>query len=404
MDQPRTNSETVVVAIAALLLMALGYTVNVILSPFVLIGAILYLLYPFRDALLARRLMWLSAAVFLIWFLYSLLGLLTPFLVAFLFAYILNPFATRLEAKGFPRWASSLAAVILLIGVAVTVILFIIPPAAQQFKEIISGVTVIARDVSRLVKSGTLFNFLASYGVNVADAQTLITEQLSPRLETMLSTLFGGLFGFFTSVSSLALHLINIIIVPFLLFYMLKDFPNLLDGFLLLTDEDSRERVRSIGVKVDEVMGKYLRGAIIVAVIQGTIATVGLSLIGVNYSLVLGIMTGILNFIPYVGLLTSLVVSCFVALLSGEPILVKVIAVIALFLFQKLLEAGVLGPKIIGSKIGLHPVLLILSLLVFGYFLGLVGMLIAVPSTALLMVALNEWTSRREARTSTLRA
>ncbi len=404
MDQPRTNSETVVVAIAALLLMALGYTVNVILSPFVLIGAILYLLYPFRDTLLARRLMWLSAAVFLIWFLYSLLGLLTPFLVAFLFAYILNPFATRLEAKGFPRWASSLAAVILLIGVAVTVILFIIPPAAQQFKEIISGVTVIAQDVSRLVKSGTLFNFLASYGVNVADAQTLITEQLSPRLETMLSTLFGGLFGFFTSVSSLALHLINIIIVPFLLFYMLKDFPNLLDGFLSLIDEDRRERVRSIGGKVDEVMGKYLRGAIIVAIIQGTIATVGLSLIGVNYSLVLGIMTGILNFIPYVGLLTSLVVSCFVALLSGEPILVKVIAVIALFLSQKLLEAGVLGPKIIGSKVGLHPVLLILSLLVFGYFLGLVGMLIAVPSTALLMVALNEWTSRREARTSTLRA
>jgi predicted PurR-regulated permease PerM len=84
--------------------------------------------------------------------------------------------------------------------------------------------------------------------------------------------------------------------------------------------------------------------------------------------------------------------------------LVKVIAVIALFLSQKLLEAGVLGPKIIGSKVGLHPVLLILSLLVFGYFLGLVGMLIAVPSTALLIVALNEWTSRREARISTLRA
>ncbi len=106
-------------------------------------------------------------------------------------------------------------------------------------------------------------------------------------------------------------------------------------------------------------------------------------------------MTGVLNFIPYIGLVTSLVVASIVALFSGEPVLTKVLAVVILYLSQKLLEATVLGPKIIGPQVGLHPVLLILCLLLFGYFLGFVGLLIAVPATALLLSALEAWESHR---------
>ncbi|MEK9135795.1 MAG: AI-2E family transporter, partial [Bacteroidota bacterium] len=353
----------------------------------------------FRQALLALRVMWLASALFLLWFLHSLSGVLAPFVVAFLLAYILNPLVSQLEARRFPRWASSLVSVCLLIGLVVLVAIFVVPPAIQQFEGIISGVTAIVQDVSAMLQSGRLFEFLSQYGVPVEKTQSFVVEQLSPRLEKLLSTLFEGLFGFVSGFSSVVLHLINIIIIPFLLFYMLKDFPHMLDGFALLAPSESRNRVREIGSKVDEILGRYFRGAIIVAIIQGTISAIGLTVIGVKYSLVLGIMTGILNFIPYVGLLASLAVSCIVALLSGEPIFIKVIGVVVLYLSQKLLEAGVLGPKIVGTKVGLHPVMLILCLLVFGYFLGFVGMLIAVPSTALLMAALNAWTLRREVQT-----
>ena len=215
----------------------------------------------------------------------------------------------------------------------------------------------------------------------------------------MLTTLFEGLFGFVTGASSLMFHLINLIIIPFLFFYLVKDFPHLLEGATSLIPSASRKQVRAIGRKVDEILGKYFRGAIIVAIIQGTISTIGLTIIGVNYALVLGIMSGILDFIPYVGLLTSLVVSCIVATLSGDPVLTKVISVIVLYLSQKLLEAVVLGPKIIGSQVGMHPVLLILSLLVFGYFLGFIGILIAVPATALMVAFLNEAMFARETGT-----
>jgi len=107
-----------------------------------------------------------------------------------------------------------------------------------------------------------------------------------------------------------------------------------------------------------------------VAIIQGTIATIVLWALGVSSPLVLGLMTAFLDFIPYVGLLTSLVVAVIVAMFSGDPVSAKVIGVIFLFLSEKLLEATVLAPKIIGSRVGLHPVVLILSLMVFGYFLG----------------------------------
>ena len=395
MDQSRTNSETIVVAIAALLLVALGYTVNAIISPFVLVGAILYLLFPFREALLVRRIMWLALFLFVVWFFYSVLHLLAPFLIAFLLAYILNPVVATLATKGFPRWASSLIAVVLLIGSVVAVMLFVVPLAIQQFNGILAGVTGIARDFSVFLQSGKIFDFLASYGLPVDKAREMISEQITPRLENLLTNLFGGVFGFLTGVSSLALQLINAIIIPFLVFYLLMDFSVITHRFLMFVPKERRQRAEELGRMVDRLMGRYFRGAITVAFLQGTISALGLWMIGVQYALVLGIMTGILNFIPYVGLITSLVVSSIVALLSGDPVLVKVIGVAILYLSQKLLEATVFGPKIIGNQVGIHPVLLILCLLVFGFFLGFVGLLIAVPATALIIASVKEWEASR---------
>jgi predicted PurR-regulated permease PerM len=398
-DHPQRNTpETVVLVAALLMLAALGYAVQPILSPFVLLGGLVYLLYPLRVDPVVRRMMWLGVFLFVLWFFYSVLHLLAPFLIAFLIAYILNPAVTRLGERGFPRWASSLIAVALLIGVVVAVMLFVVPLAIQQFNGIIARATGIARDFSVFLQSGKIFDFLAAYGVPVEKAREMINEQITPRLQNLLTGLFEGVFGFLSGVSSLALQLINVIIIPFLVFYLLMDFPVIMHRFLMFVPGDRRPRTGELARMVDGLMGRYFRGAITVAFLQGSISALGLWAIGVEYALVLGIMTGILNFIPYVGLLTSLVVSSIVALFSGDPVLVKVIGVVILFLSQKLLEATVLGPKIIGGQVGLHPVLLILCLLVFGFFLGFVGLLIAVPVTALIIAAVKEWETGRKAR------
>jgi predicted PurR-regulated permease PerM len=395
-ESRRTVSETVLLATGAVVLAAFGYSISPILSPFVLFGAVIYLLYPMRDDPLPGRIIWLSVILFAIWFVYSLLSVLAPFIVAFLIAYILNPVVTRLEQR-LPRWLSSLLVVLLFLGIVAALFVFAGPIIIRQFQSIMGGIGMIGQDLVAMIQSGALYNLLTSYGIPAEQLRELMANEVTPKLESLLTALFEGLFGFITGISSIVEQLINIVIIPFLVFYLLMDFPVVTDRFLTLAPPNRREPLLTIAGKVDDVLGSYLRGAVVVAIIQGTLSAFMLWVIGVNYALILGIMTGILNFIPYIGLLTSLVVSSIVACFSGEPVVAKVILVVILYLSQKVLEATILAPKIIGTKVGVHPVLLILCLLVFGHFLGFVGLLIAVPTTALLITAFREFEHRRDA-------
>ncbi len=390
---PRTVTETIIMITAVFLLAGLSYTIHSVLSPFVILGGLIYLLYPLRQAPLPRRLMWLAVVLFAIWFLHSILGILTPFVLAFILAYIINPFVTYLEGKGVRRSLSSIIAVLLFVGVLVTITLFVMPVAFEQFRQILMGVRTIANDAVELLNSAEFLDALAGFGIPVETLQKLIDQHLSPELAGILKTLFEGVFGVVSSVSSIAMHVINVVIIPFLVFYILKDFRLIMDRFWQLFPEPQRERVISLGLVVDGLMGRYFRGILIVAAIQGVIATTGLYLIGVRYALVLGIMTGLLTLIPYVGLMVSLIVSSLVAAFSGDPAIVKVVGVVVLYLSQKILQVTTLEPRIIGGQVGLHPVLLIFCLLVFGYFLGFMGLLIAVPATALILAGYREWRS-----------
>lgn len=389
---PATH-ETVILVAALLLLAALAWFAAPVLSPFVITVAIVYLLFPLRHMPLPGRIIRLSVALFALWFVSSLLPLLAPFIVAFLLAYLLNPVVSALERRRVPRWVSAMVSVLALIALVVAGILFLLPPILRQFNDILTGLGGLAQELT--ARSESFLAALERYGLSVAEARSAVAEYLSPGLESVLSTLLEGVFGFVTSISSVVLQLINALIIPFLVFYLLADFPAIGERFLRFFPASRRARVTAAAARVDLVLGGYLRGAIVVAVIQGLLSALGLWFMGVRYALVLGIMTAVLNFIPYVGLITSLVVASIVAILSGEPALVRVAGVVVLYLAQKLLEATVLAPKIIGTRVGLHPVLLILCLLVFGYFLGFIGLLIAVPATALIVDGLRAWEERR---------
>jgi len=397
-SQPaRTTGEIVTLLVATILLCALGYSVSPVLSPFVLLASLIFLLYPLRHDLLPGRMIWLAVFLFSLWFLYELLAVLAPFAIAFLIAYILNPFATRLSQKGLSRWLSALFVVFLFLAIATLVFVFAVPFAVEQFQSIIVGISQIANDLTVMAESGALFEGAARFGIPVENLRAFISKDILPKLQGSLTALFEGVFGVVTSISSLAMHVINLVIIPFLVFYLLMDFPVVIGRFASLVPVRKRAGIIAMAEKADAVLGRYFRGAIIVALIQGTLSAVALGLMGVQYALILGIMTALLNFIPYVGLLTSLVVSSIVALFSGDPVTAKVVGVVVLYISQKILEATVLGPKIIGTQVGLHPVLLILCLLVFGHFLGFIGLLIAVPASALILAAFRDWEEKREA-------
>jgi predicted PurR-regulated permease PerM len=196
---------------------------------------------------------------------------------------------------------------------------------------------------------------------------------------------------FLTSFGRLAQHVINLAVLPFFIFFLLKDLPPLADWVVQAVTDRHRERFVAPFRRLDEIPGQYFRGVIVVAAIQGTISGTGLWIIGIKYPLLLGILTGSMDFFPYVGLFISLVLSAFVAYAAGGAFLTKILLITALYLSQKLLEATVLAPRIIGPHVGLHPILLNMSLLLFEYFMGFIGLLIAVPVSAVMMAAARAW-------------
>ena len=216
---------------------------------------------------------------------------------------------TWLEKKRVPRWASSLTAILLMVGGVFVLILFAMPVIVQQFNDILKAIGNIVQDFADLLRSGRIFTFLARYGLPVEGARDVISQNISPRLESVLTGLFGGVFGFLTGVSDIVLQLVNAVIVPVLLFYILMDYPHILDRGAALVPVHRREAALAFGRRVDNLMGRYFRGIITVAIIQGAISSIGLTLLGVRYSIALGVITGLLTLIPFFGIIVSLVVS-----------------------------------------------------------------------------------------------
>ena len=383
-------TEVVAYVLAGLALLGVAFSVHEILSPFVVVAAVVYLLYPFRSREFVRRALLVSVLLLLLWSFNAVSSLLVPFLIAYVLAYLCDPLVTRMAAHRIPRWGGSVLVVLGIVSAAVSVALFVTPVIAGQIEGLLSGIQRLVENTTAWLGSDEPARALARIGIPMERARELLTTEFVPRLQGVLSSLVTGVFNVVAGVSSIALQIVNIIIIPFLLFFLLKDFPLIGQKLVSLFPVYRQPSVRATLATVDGVMGRYVRGAVLVAIIQGTIAAVVLWIIGVRSPLVLGVMTAFLDFIPYIGLITSLIVATIVAMFSGEPVSTKVIAVIILYLSQKLLEATVLAPKIIGSQVGLHPVVLILSLLVFGYFLGFLGLMIAVPVTALLLVVLEQ--------------
>jgi predicted PurR-regulated permease PerM len=374
------------------LLFALIYTIREILSPFLVLFAIIFILFPVRENRIAKNLLLLAVFLFLLWFLYAASGVLAPLIIAFVLTYVFNPIVNWMERHHIRRWVAISIILFGTFGVMVLVSLFFVPIIAEQIGGLISAFPGIVSDANLLLKQ-KIVPFLSSLGVKRPE-QTLV-EQVAQHVQVIVKNILDALIGLVTSGSAIVTQLLNIVTVPFLCYYLLKDYASIGESLLALFPPMRRRMVNGSFRKIDEIFGHYVRGAIILAVINGVLASLLLWLVGVNYPLILGMLSGILDLVPYFGLLITLVISVIVALFSNNP-LFCIIAVLIIMPGLRLLETTVLMPKFIGHQVGLHPLVMILSLLIFGYFLGFIGLLIAVPATAILLMFLREWMEWRD--------
>lgn len=379
----KENLSTIFISIVALILFGLLlYSSHSVVSPIFIYVLILIFYLLNRSEKIVKSIFVLSTIIFLVWFFYELLAILTPFLIAFVIAYLLNPFVKVLEKK-IPRWAATLIAILVILIFGGVILSFIIPPFIEQVSLLISSAPAKINELSNFFND-TILPELNRLGVVYPELQKFISTELPAKLQSILNGILNGILSLVSGVSVIFNQIINLVIIPIMTFYFLKDFDKILNAFLNLFSENHHTRVKNLAQRVDKIFGNYIRGFLTVSLINGTIITIGLTLIGVPYAVVLGLLSALLNFIPYFGVIISFAIGFLVSLLSGISG-IKLLLIPVVYFGENIIENSFITPKVIGERVGLHPLLVLFAIFVFGYFGGIIGMLVSVPIAAFLI-------------------
>ncbi len=352
-------------------------------------AALVFFLYPFRKGIVTRRIIQLAILTFLLWTFMNLSGVLFPFIVAFIFSYLCSPLVSMLAKRGIPRWSTSLAVVLMIVGVYSLIGFLIVPSFIGQFDEMLASVRTLFQSAESF-NTDQMVEWLQDYGLSSGQAQQVVTDYVEPQFEKAALGLVGWLSNFLQNITTVLEGLANLILIPFLSFYMTVDF-NRFRRFVRSTLLRDDPRYVYYLQRVDGIVNSYSRGILLTSSMVGAMAVGTLSLFGVPYAIVLGILTGVFNLIPTLGMFLNLGVAILIFLLVPGDFWYNTLVMSLTIGGLHALNANVIEPRIIGSRVGLHPVIVIASLFVFASYLGFVGLLIAVPTTAVVLMFLKEW-------------
>jgi predicted PurR-regulated permease PerM len=348
------------------------------------------------DAALAARLrgqirFWTVTAIALALFLYLFSDILLPFVAGMVLAYFLDPVADRLQRLGLSRF---MAAILILIGfvvVLVIALIIIVPILASQLSDFIGR---LPQYLSRLQELITSFDprwLEQTFGVNLG------------ALRAGLSSLITQGFGFVTTIAesiwSSGIALFNIaslfVVTPVVAFYMLLDWDRMVAKVDSWVPREHVATVRAIASDINTATAGFVRGQGTLCLVLGILYAAGLTLVGLNFGILIGLFAGLISFIPYIGSLVGLVLSIGVAIVQFWPDYWMIGAVALVFFVGQFIEGNILQPRLVGKSVGLHPVWLMFALFAFGALFGFVGLLVAVPAAAAIAVlvrfALNRY-------------
>ncbi len=324
---------------------------------------------------------WLFGLGLFVVALYLLRGILLPFVAGMAIAYFLDPICDWLESHGCSRnWAT----VIVSIGFAFVVVialLLLVPLLQRQILDFAARLPGYVDSLSNRVLP-QLQVIAEHLGIgNLADLRSSVGTQVG----AILSWVGGALVRVVSSGVALANLLSLLFITPVVAFYLLRDWDRLVKQIDALLPRQHRDTVRTQLLEIDRNLAGFARGQASVCLVLAIFYAVGLSLIGLDFGLVVGLGVGLLSFIPYVGSITGLVVSIGIALAQFST-WGPVGLVLSCFALGQILEGYVLTPRLVGNRVGLHPVWVIFALLAGGALFGFVGLLLAVPIAAVIGV------------------
>ena len=335
----------------------------------------------------------LIALLWLVWPVFSML------VGSSALAYLLDPLVDRLERRGMSR--SAAIGVIFLTGLIglVVVALVVVPTVAAQFAALSHNIADYLSRVDALVAPWAAW-IETKTGVHVP-LDPLEIKATLPDLVKKISpdaraTIQGYLTGAFSSGLGLVLAIFNLALLPIFTFFLLRDWDRLIASVDALVPPRYRDTVRRIGREVDLRLGGFVQGQITVAIVLAVLYSIGLRLVGIDLAYLVGISAGLLFVVPYLGTVIGIVLSVALSILKfgfdGH-----LLGVAAAFAIPQAFESWFLTPRIMGDKVGLHPMVIMVALIVGGNLMGVWGMLVAIPVTATISVLLSEWLRRYRA-------
>lgn len=327
---------------------------------------------------------WLIGIVLFVVALYLLRGILLPFVAGMAIAYFLDPSCDRLERAGLSRTLATTVVTVMFGLVVIAALLLIVPLLQGQIVELLARLPDYFQSLQ-----GMLEPLLREVESNLqSDSAAQLREAVSSQAGTIVAWIAGALGGLISGGLALANILSLIFITPVVAFYLLRDWDRMLGRVDSCLPRGHAETIREQARLIDHTLAGWVRGQATVCLLLALYYSIGLSVIGLDFGLAIGLTTGVLSFVPFVGTVTGFVLSIAVALsqyTSWGPI----VGVAAFFIAGQVIEGNFLTPKLVGDRVGLHPVWVIFALLAGGALFGFVGVLLALPIAAVIGVLMR---------------
>jgi predicted PurR-regulated permease PerM len=326
------------------------------------------------------RVNWLIAIAILGWLFYLLAPVLTPFVAAALLAYIGDPLADRLERLRLPRTIAVVLVFLLTFLVLGLLILLVGPLIRTQIAALLNALPEIARQVEQVWLPSLAELLDVDMGEDVG-----IGAFLARYSDMAGSWGAKALVSVTKSGGALAAAVLSLFLVPILTFYLLRDWDSILVHVGALIPSRQRATIVRLAAETDEVLGAFLRGQLLVMFSLAAIYSTGLTIVGLKFAIAIGVVSGLVSFVPYLGLVFGIALASLTVVLEPNP-LWPLLGVVITFTVAQLLEGSILTPKLVGDRIGLHPVIVIFAVAAGGQLFGFFGILLALPAAAVLSV------------------
>jgi predicted PurR-regulated permease PerM len=327
---------------------------------------------------------WLAIALVIGSLVYVLSPILAPFLAGAILAYVLNPLVGRLSGRYLPRIAAVVLVLLFSLALVVALALVIVPLFVKELRLMSERLPAFLVWLNQEAAPWLKDHFAIEIQLDIATVKQLASSILSNN-QGMVASLLGSL-----KIGGLALlaFFVNLLLVPVVLFFLLRDWDALVASLDKLVPRHLHERTRQILGEIDAVLAEFLRGQVLVMMLMSVYYAGALSLAGLDFALPIGVITGLLVIVPYIGASTGILLGTIAAVLQFDSI-AGVAWVWLAFGSGQMLEGMAVTPLLVGERIGLHPVAVIFALLAFGQIFGFFGVLLALPASAALLVALR---------------